>query len=291
MPRTRAVVLIVVTTLCSASCGNSRLPEPSVNARLMLQAPLPLAAARTIMKEGSGADGAASPASLESMWAAQKLIRTASLRIEVDKVEEAIAKAEGIAKEVGGLLAGTKASQQGEGDQSATLTIRVPSDRFDEAVRLFRPLGKLRHEEVSTQDITKEYTDLETRLRIKRQTEQRLRQLLLERTGKLSDVLEVERELARVVEEMERLEGERRYYDQRVAVSTIVLDLYERGAVLSAGAICGVREAFRDALAALSISVAILIYLVTFLTPWLLLAATGWWVVSRVRRLRARAPA
>jgi uncharacterized protein DUF4349 len=253
-----------------------------MNAGFMFQAPLPVAAART---------PTASPASLEPMWAAQKLIRAASLRIEVDKVEEAIAKAEGIAKEVGGLLAGAEASQQGEGDQSATLMIRVPSDRFDEAVRLLRPLGKLKHEEMSTQDITKEYTDLETRLRVKRQTEQRLRQLLLERTGKLSDVLEVERELTRVVEEIEHLEGERRYYDQRVAVSTIVLDLYERGAVLSAGAIWGVREAFRDALAALSISVALLIYLVTFLTPWLLLAATGWWVVWRVRRLRTRAPA
>jgi len=124
---------------------------------------------------------------------------------------------------------------------------------------------------------------------VKEETAARLRRLLTDRTGKLSDVLEVERELSRVVTELEQLKGERRYYDQRIAVSTITLTLFEPGALLRPGSTAPIKEAFGQALHVLSTSLSWLVYLVTFLAPWLLIAGLGWWVVRLVRARRGAA--
>jgi hypothetical protein len=128
-----------------------------------------------------------------------------------------------------------------------------------------------------------------TRLAVKEETVRRLRALLASNTGKLSDILEVERELARVVTEMEQLKGEQRYYDQRVAISTISVNLLEIGAIAPVGVTSGIARAFRESLQALGTSASWLVYLITFLVPWLILAVAVRWVALRVRDAR-RAP-
>jgi hypothetical protein len=217
------------------------------------------------------------------MWAEQKLIRSADLRLEVDSVPLAVRRVDSVARRFDALLADTHLIQDAGGRRSAVLAIRVAADRFADALEAVRGLGRVKADAVTTEDVTKAYADLETRLAVKEETAARLRRLLADRTGKLSEVLDVERELSRVVTEIEQMKGERRYYDQRVAVSTIALTLVEPGAAVRPGFGHPVKDAFARSLQVLSTSVAWLIYLVTFLVPWVLIVGLGWWVVRRVR--------
>ncbi|MDH3458407.1 MAG: DUF4349 domain-containing protein [Gemmatimonadota bacterium] len=228
----------------------------------------------------------AADAVAQSMWTEQKLIRTADLEVEVDSARGALEEAERIATAHDGLVADSRITKDVRGKEHATVSLRVPTPRFVETLAQLRRLGSVEREAVHTEDVTKAYADLETRLAVKEETAARLRRLLSSQTGDLSDVLEVERELGRVTAEIELLKGERRYYDQRVAYSTINLTLMEPGALASSGIGTPIAEAFRQAVEVLSTSVAWLIYLVVFLAPWLAVAGLGWWGVRRVRRAR-----
>lgn len=226
--------------------------------------------------------------SVESMWAQQRLIRTAELSLKVDSVRQALAAAGSLAVAGGGLVADTRITQNAGGKETAIVSLRIPSERFDETLAQIRPLGTVRREVVHAEDVTKAYTDLDTRLTVKEATAARLRQVLASQTGKLADVLEVERELSRVTEEIELLKGERRYYDERIAYSTVTLTLVEPGALPPTGAGAPIAEAFSNAIDVLSTSVAWLIYLLVSLVPWLVVISLGWWVLRRVQaRLRA----
>lgn len=223
---------------------------------------------------------------LEAMASSLKLIRTAQIAIEVRSYARAAAEVERLAASRGGYVAETRATRGDEGKQRGTLTIRVPAQSFDEIFSGLSALGEVRSESISTQDVTKAYADLETRLRVKRETASRLIELLRTRTGKLSDVLEAEQQIARVTEEIEQLEGERRFYDRQVALSTISLDLFEPAAIVTRGILAPIREAFQHSLAVLAESVAALVYLLVFLTPWLAVLAVAWRVLGALRRRR-----
>ena len=114
-----------------------------------------------------------------------------------------------------------QSSEDGAGHDRGQITLRIPSDRFDGAVSALKKLGRVKSEAMQTQDVTRAYADLETRLKVKRETATRLREILTRQAGKVAEVLEVEREIARVVEEIEQAEGERRYFDNLISLSTI----------------------------------------------------------------------
>jgi hypothetical protein len=215
----------------------------------------------------------------------QKLIRTAESNIEVDSVERAIQRIDSLARQRNAFVADVNVSND-ERAANARLVIRVPVAQFTSLLQALAALGTVRNQSINTEDITKEYADLETRLAIKEQTVARLRTLLATRTGQLDDVLNVERELARVVTELEQLKGERNYYDQRVAVSTITVSLHEPAAFARAGFWAPIGDALRSSVDVLSRSVSALIYLVAFLVPWILIAALGWFIAKRVRLSR-----
>ena len=190
------------------------------------------------------------------MAAARKLIRTGQMTLTVESYPKAADEVKRIAEAHGGYLADANA-QRGEANrQHGTLTIRVEASAFDAAVVALRALGTVRQETVATQDVSKAYTDLETRLRVKRETADRLREILRTRTAGLSDVLAAERELARVTEEIEQAEGERRFYDQQIALSTLTVALQEPSALVEAGVFAPLTEALGDSLEVLAASLA-----------------------------------
>src|SRR6185295_7243745 len=162
-------------------------------------------------------DKTAAPSTADA-FAALKLIRTAEIVVEVEKYDTAAQQVQAVAERVGGYVATAQSTRGPQGKQSGSLSIRVPSARFQEALAALHGLGTLRKEDVATQDVTRAYADLETRLQVKRATADRLKELLRTRTASLSDVLNAEQELARVTEEIERMEGERRFYDHQVAL-------------------------------------------------------------------------
>ena len=111
--------------------------------------------------------------------------------------------------------------------RSATLQLKVPAARFDDLTEGLRPLGRLQFVNVGAEDVSEEFVDLTARVANARRMEERLVEILRTRTGKLQDVLSVEREIARVREEIERMEGRVRFLKASAQLSTLSVNLYE----------------------------------------------------------------
>lgn len=161
------------------------------------------------------------------------VIRNGDVSVEVDSVELAMDRLRQLASALGGYV-GNVSTHTGEHEvRSATLELKVPAARFDDAMSGMAPLGKVERSTATAQDVGEEFVDLTARVENARRLEARLVALLAQRTGKLEDVLAVERELARVREEIERYEGRLRFLSSRVATSTVVATVHEKMPVIA----------------------------------------------------------
>lgn len=214
----------------------------------------------------------------------RKVVRNASLRVEVKDAKGAAAEAAKLAEAASGLLASSSLSESRSGGSSAELQLRVPAASIDSTIEKLKALGRTTYEATSARDVTREYVDVETRVRVKRDTEARLRDLLKTAGAKVSDVVEVERELDRVITEIERMEAERRVLESQVALATIDATFYERGALRGDGFLDKLRDALGSAGEVLGTSLASVIYIVLFVGPWMAIAAGLFWFVRLLRR-------
>lgn len=142
----------------------------------------------------------------------QLLVYTANLQMAVYLVEPGLASVEKIAKDFGGYLSS-------RGDNK--IEIRVPRERFNEALKAVEATGDVLHRDVQASDVTDQYVDMESRLRNAKVIRARL-QALLER-AQVKEALEIERELGRVTQEIEVLEGKLKLLRDKVAFSTITV--------------------------------------------------------------------
>jgi hypothetical protein len=155
------------------------------------------------------------------------IVRTGQAVIEVDSLEPAIAELRRIAQRVGGFVADATVQSGRNQLRSATLQLKVPSARFDDLTLALGPLGRLQSVTVNAEDVSEEYVDVSARVANSHRLEDRLVELLRTRTGKLQDVLAVEHELARVREEIERMEGRLRFLKASAQLSTLSVSLSE----------------------------------------------------------------
>ena len=160
------------------------------------------------------------------------IIRTGQAFIEVEKVDPAVLKIRQLAAQVGGYI--TNSSMSGGHDQirQATLELKIPSPKYNDAVESLSTIGKVETVTSNAQDVGEEFVDVTARVTNAKRLEERLISLLANRTGKLDEVLRVERELARVREEIERYEGRLRYLSTRVAMSTLTNTVHEPAPIL-----------------------------------------------------------
>lgn len=187
------------------------------------------------------------------------IIRTGNASVEVAVLDSAIARVRHLAGALGGYVANTTVNGGRDQVASAAVELKLPAARFDQAVAGLEPLGDVESVSVEAQDVGEELVDLEARIANARRLEARLVELLATRTGKLEDVLAVERELARVREEVERLEGRLRYLRSRVAVSTLVISLHEPHPILGQASdpvAESVRQAWRNFVATVAMMIA-----------------------------------
>jgi hypothetical protein len=170
---------------------------------------------------------------LPSAWSdlgsdpARLVIRTGQAGIEVDSLEPALAALRALAGRVGGFVGNASVQTGRDQVRQATVEIKVPAGRFDDLADGLRPLGRVQFLNVGAEDVSEEFVDLTARVANARRLEERLLELLATRTGKLQDVLSVERELARVREEIERMEGRLRFLRARAQLSTLSIGLHE----------------------------------------------------------------
>ena len=205
-----------VTAMTSADMA-AVAPEMARARGLAMEAPPPQAVPRP----------SASDSSISTM-----LIRRGDVSVRVDSLEPAMDALRRLASSLGGTVGNVSITSGEFTVRSATLELRIPAPRFDEAMGGLAPIGKVEHSSVTAEDVGEEYVDVRARVANARRLETRLIDLLATRTGKLEDVLAVERELARVREEIERNEGRMRWLGARVATSTVSVTVSEKAPIV-----------------------------------------------------------
>ena len=158
----------------------------------------------------------------------RKIIRNGNLNLEVDSVDEILRRIKQVVKQWGGYVSNESVSEDSYSRKSGTVSCRIPADQLDRAMELFQGWGKVENVSVSANDITEQYYDLEVRMANQKALEKRLLELLQRQTSKLSDLLQIERELARVRTEIDSMEGRKRLWDNQIAYSTVVVYFHER---------------------------------------------------------------
>ncbi len=228
-----------------------------------------------------------SPRAAESLMELlpQKLIRSARISLEVKDFPRFESQCRQLAGRYG-YLSDLRIATLESGQKRADLTLRIQAERFDAALADFKALGVVRKEELSVEDVTRAYADLEARRANKRTAAIRLREIIANRTGKLSDVIEAEQALTQVTEEIESMEAQKRAMDGQVGYSTLRADVFEPPVVQKSTAPAlwePLASALKEGRSGLIASLAFLLQTLIVLSPWILLSLVGTWCFRRWR--------
>jgi hypothetical protein len=161
------------------------------------------------------------------------IIRTGEIEFEVVSFDAATAIVNRLVNAVpGGFVATTNSEKLPNGKVRGSVVVRVPPDHLDGLVdNLRKDLakgGELKNQRIGSQDVTKQFTDLESRLRAARTMEERLLQIIKSGKGEIKDLLSVEKELGVWRTRIEEMEGELRFMAHQVALSTLTISITEK---------------------------------------------------------------
>lgn len=164
----------------------------------------------------------------------RKLIRNATAELEVTSFDESIQKITAFASEEKGYVATTSSEKQANGKLRGEIVVKVLPDNLDRFLGKLRGIGELKNQALTTEDVTKAYFDMESRLKNARLMEQRLIEILKTKSKDVADLLEVEKELGRVREQIETMQGELKFMDSQVSFATVTITLAEKNMNLPA---------------------------------------------------------
>jgi hypothetical protein len=162
-----------------------------------------------------------------SSMPAPMIARTAWLVIRVKDVEASRSTLDSILARHHGYPAQLNVTSPENGPRGLQASLRIPAAELLSAVGEIKGLGRLENETQSGEDVTRQHADVAARLKTARETEERFRAILQQRTGKVSDVLEVEQSIARVRGEIESMEAEQKGLEHRVDFSSVEIQLSE----------------------------------------------------------------
>jgi len=168
---------------------------------------------------GAPAEALAAPGSM--------IARTVSLSIAVKDFAAARASLDSILLRHRGYAAQLSATTQENAPRTLQASLRIPAPELAAALAELKALGRVESETQSGDEVTQQHTDLAARIQNSRETEERMRAILEQRTGKIEDVLQVEEEIARVRGEIESMEAEQQALEHRVDFATVDLQLAE----------------------------------------------------------------
>jgi hypothetical protein len=187
----------------------------------------PASAADTVTESEYAVEPSASP-SANNVAANRKLIRNATAELEVASFDESVQKITAFAAEEKGYVSTTSSEKQANGKLRGEIVVKVLPDNLDRFLGKLRGIGELKNQALTTEDVTKAYFDTESRLKNARLMEQRLIEILKTKSKDVADLLEVEKELGRVREEIETMQGELKFMDSQVAFATVTITLAEK---------------------------------------------------------------
>ena len=231
----KTVFLFLMLLLSFSSCKKSdAAAEENISA--MKLPPKEDMAASVVYKEVNNN----APQKSEDKTIEQKIIKTGNLRFETSDLETTYNQIQTAVKNYKGTI---QNDTEGKDYQSIfkNITVRVPSKNFDLFLKdVSKGVAYFDNKEISSQDVTEEYIDIDARLKAKKVLETRYLELL-KKANKVSEMLEIETQLSAIREEIEAKEGQLRYMQNRVSLSTVTIEFYknvaeESGVTVSYGA-------------------------------------------------------
>lgn len=169
----------------------------------------------------------------------QKIIKTGNIKFETNDLSETYTQMITAVKKHHAIVQNDTEGKE-YGSIFRRITVRVPSKNFDAFLNdISKGVSYFDNKEISSQDVTEEYIDIDARLKAKKVLEARYLELL-KKANKVSEMLEIEAQLSAIREEIEAKEGQLRYMQSQVSMSTINIEFYktvanEGGATLSYG--------------------------------------------------------
>ncbi len=198
----------------------------------------------------------------------RKILRDANLTMEVNSTTDTQHRVTSIAEANGGFVVTSEAKQRENTDPSKRtldikLVVRVPAARFGAVLDEIRGLAStVREENIAGKDVTEEFIDLEARLKTMRALELQFLEIMKQARG-VSDALEVQRQISDVRTDIEKLEGRKRFLENRASLSTITVNL-EAPRQIAINA-TGFGQSLRDAVSeSLDLASGMLLFLVRF---------------------------
>ena len=220
-----------------------------------------------------------------------QVVKTASLRLGIahGSFEDKVGEAHAVADSYAGFVVESFASQ-GSGKRIAegSLVLRIPAESYDSALSRLRELGKVESLEESGQDVSKEFVDLNARIRQLRAVEAQLLELL-QRADDVPAALAVQNQLSQVQLDLEQARGRLQYLDNRVAFATISMSMHELGVVAPKDGGFKIVAAWATAGSAFLTVVGWLFIGIAVAAPVLILLGLGFLVGRVIRRRLAHA--
>ncbi len=216
----------------------------------------------------------------------QKLIKTGSLSFEtqsLDKTYQIIAKN---IKNYHGYVQ-NDFTQKSYDRISRDLTVRIPVKNFQPLVDSIATTVKVfDRKEINTKDVTEKFVDIEARIKAKRKLEERYLQLL-SKAKTMGDMLEIERQVAQIREEIEAKQGRLKYLQNQVTYSTLHLSFYELIPVQNAPSKTYLSRLWRAAKSGFQ-SIGNFFIGLVYVWPFILIGVLiGLWIRNRIRKRKA----
>ena len=229
--------------------------------------------------ESGESSGLAEDVQVNAAQKGRKLIREGRLNYNVDNIEATRAKIEKTLNEAGGFISNVNFKNYTH-SKSLEMTLRIPSEGYLPYIEVLKNIGELTDESHSVLDVTDQHLDLTRRITTKEKLAGRLEELIKTKSYQFKDLLEVERELARLHLEIEQLQGALNGLDARIALSTLVVTLHQKVLVRIVppqstfapliNAIENAGPRFRQSVRSFMVFIGGIITLIVYLIPWLI---------------------
>lgn len=222
----KRTIYAVMLLLALTACNKAAKTEEYIVSEAVADEAVPAAAAAPMENSESAPDTMA-----ENDYTSQKIIKNANIRFET---EDLSATADAVTKAVKKYKAQIQSDAEGNSNYMLTrrMTVRIPSQHFEAFIgEISKGVKYFDAKEISSEDVTEQYVDTEARLKAKKVLEARYLELI-SKAKKVSEILEIEKELSAIREEIEAKEGQLRYMKNRVALSTINIEFYKKTAEL-----------------------------------------------------------
>jgi DNA repair exonuclease SbcCD ATPase subunit len=206
----RSMFMLLLIALCSCA-QNSKMES-----------------ADALSEESLAAQGIASVNSDLYTDPRSKLIKTAEYRFRVEDLKKSEEAIESSVRKFPAHISSSNLTLQGNTIET-TMTIRVETSHFQNLLKeIDREAAHVHHRNIRTEDVAKQFVDLESRLKTKREVQERYKEILRTKAGKIEELLSAERQIGELQEEIEATVSKLNYLKDQVAYSTINLEFYQK---------------------------------------------------------------